>query len=47
MLAYKLKVLHVEDETLKLFPFIHNINVYLRVDKNCRGDSGTVLLYDG
>ena len=47
MVAYKMKVMHVRDDTITLAPITKNENVYPWVDKNFDDDSGTVLPYYG
>ena len=40
MVAYKLKLMHVEYDSLNLLPIIHNDNAYNRVDNICGNYSG-------
>ena len=47
MLAYKLKVIHIEDDTINLLPPRNNDNAYHRVDNNSGNDDGTVIIDDG
>ena len=46
MVAYKLKVIHVEDYTLNYIPISQNGSAYSRIENNYGNDSKTVLLYD-
>ena len=43
MLAYKLKVIHVEDDTINVLPVRNNDSTYPRVYNNHGDDYGTVL----
>ena len=45
MLAYKLKVINVEYETLSLLPIRKNGNTYPSIDNNYGADYVTELLY--
>ena len=47
MVAYKLKVINSEDDTLNFSPMRQNINDYPREDNNCGDESIIVLQYDG
>ena len=47
MVAYKLKVMHVEDATLIFSPIRKNTISYPSEDKKISGDSSMVLTYDG
>ena len=46
MVPYKLKVMHVEYDTLICFPIIKNRNSYPKEENNCVDESVMVLLYD-
>ena len=43
MLAYKLKAMHFEDDTLNLSPIRQNINAYPQEDNSCGDDSSLVI----
>ena len=45
MVAYKLKVMHDEDDTLYLLPMRHIRNAYPREENNC-GDDSVMFLID-
>ena len=44
--AYKLKVMHAEDDTLDLFFIRHNGNAYPRLDNSWCDNYGTVIPYE-
>ena len=43
VVAYKLKSIHYEDDTIYLSPMIHNRNAYPKVEKN-RGDDSIMYI---
>ena len=43
MLFHKLRVIHIENDTMDYLLIVQNINEYHRVHNNCGGNSGTVL----
>ena len=46
MIPYKSRVMHVEDDTLMLYPIIYIINAYPRLYNKCGDDSSMVILDD-
>ena len=46
MLAYKLKAMHVEDDTLNVSPISQNRNAYPQEDNRCDDDSSLVIIGD-
>ena len=47
MVTYKSKVIHVEDDIIKLSPIRQDINAHTREDKNCGDDSSMFILDKG
>ena len=47
MVTYKLKVLHVDDDTQKFFPITQNDCIYHRLDNDCGDGYSTVIPDDG